>query len=132
MQLEELDMHQPTATATTRHPRSVGGSAGSRQKSTRIVHQLLRSSIKSGVLQTGDMLSEEHLITNLDSTRSSIRTALQMLADEGLVSRQRKMGTVVRSRPVQLRMHDVIATGSSTPIEYERINEHTIESNSVG
>ena len=126
MQLEELDMHQPTATATTRHPRSVGGSAGSRQKSTRIVHQLLRSSIKSGVLQTGDMLSAEHLITTLDSTRSSIRTALQMLADEGLVSRQRKMGTVVRSRPVQLRMHDVIATGSSTPIEYERINEHTI------
>lgn len=119
-------MNPRTASVAPRHPRSVGGSAGSRQKSTRVVHQLLRSSIKSGVLRTGDLLSEEHLITNLDSTRSSIRTALQMLADEGLVSRQRKMGTVVQSRPVQLRMHDVIATGSTTPIEYERINEHTI------
>lgn len=119
-------MHQPTIASPHRHPRSVGGSAGTRQKSTRLVHQLLRSSIKSGVLQAGDVLSEENLINNLDSTRSAIRTALQMLASEGLVSRQRKIGTVVQSRPVQLRMHDIIATGSSTPIEYQRINEHTI------
>ncbi|WP_072806273.1 GntR family transcriptional regulator [Rhodococcoides yunnanense] len=120
-------MQQPVVVQPPRHPRAVGGSAGTRQRSTRIVHQLLRSSIKSGVLKDGENLNEEHLITSLDSTRSSVRTALQMLADEGLVKRQRKMGTIVQGKPVQLRMHDIIATGS-TPIEYVRFNEHIIPS----
>ncbi|MFZ2173446.1 MAG: GntR family transcriptional regulator [Rhodococcus sp. (in: high G+C Gram-positive bacteria)] len=67
----------------------------------------------------------------LDSTRNSIRTALQMLAEEGLVSRQRRMGTVVQGRPVQLQMHDIVATEKGTPIEYVRINEHTITSSGI-
>ncbi|ORM34074.1 GntR family transcriptional regulator [Williamsia sp. 1135] len=119
-------MTQLSHLAPTRHPRSVGGSAGTRQRSARVVHQLLRSSIKSGVLNAGESLSEESLIENLDSTRAAVRSALQMLADEGLVSRQRRMGTVVRGRPLQLPVEDIIGNPSSGPLEYRMIGDHAI------
>ena len=109
-----------------RHPRAVGGSAGTRQGSARVVHQLLRSSIKSGVLKPGDPLREEQLIADHHSTRTAVRAALQMLADEGLVSRQRRVGTVVRGKPVQIMMHDVIAAGTRSPIEYRMVNDSLV------
>ena len=109
-----------------RHPRSVGGSAGTRQRSTRVVHQLLRSSIKSGILRSGDSLSEESLVENLDSTRAAVRSALQLLADEGLVSRQRRMGTVVRGKPLQLPVEDIIGNPSTGPLEYRMVADHAI------
>lgn len=119
-------MTQLSRTVATRHPRSVGGSAGTRQRSTRVVHQLLRSSIKSGVLHAGDSLSEESLVENLDSTRAAVRSALQMLADEGLVSRQRRMGTVVRGKPLQLPVEDIIGSPSTGPLEYRMLGDHAI------
>jgi len=109
-----------------RHPRSVGGSAGTRQRSARVVHQLLRSSIKSGVLHAGDTLNEESLVANLDSTRAAVRSALQMLADEGLVSRQRRMGTVVRGKPLQLPVEDIIGNPSTGPLEYRMLGDQTV------
>ena len=109
-----------------RHPRSVGGSAGTRQRSTRVVHQLLRSSIKSGILTSGETLNEESLVANLDSTRAAVRSALQLLADEGLVSRQRRMGTVVRGKPLQLPVEDIIGSPSTGPLEYRMIGDHVI------
>lgn len=101
-----------------RHPRAVGGSARSRQRSARVVHQLLRSSIKSGILPEGEQLNEEALVERLDSTRASVRTALQMLSDEGLVTRRRKVGTVVHSMPVQLPVQDVVGDPEVDQLEY--------------
>jgi GntR family transcriptional regulator len=108
------------------HPRAVGGSAGSRQRSTRVVHQALRSSIKNGLLKPGDALNEDEIIELLDSTRSSVRTALQMLADEGLVSRRRRSGTIVRGKPIQIMMNDIVTRAHATPIEYLMINDQQI------
>lgn len=109
----------------TRHPRSVGGSAGNRQRSARVVHQLLRSSIKSGFLQVGDPLAEEVLVEHLNTTRAAVRHALQQLAEEGLVSRQRRMGTVVQGKPIQIPMKDIIDESMSGPLEYRRIGDAT-------
>jgi GntR family transcriptional regulator len=114
------------AADATRHPRAAGGSAGNRQRSARVVHQLLRSSIKSGVLKVGDLLSEDDLIQHLESTRTSVRAALQMLADEGLVSRRRRTGTVVQAKAIQIQMHDIVTTGRSSAIEYRQINDQQI------
>lgn len=109
----------------TRHPRSVGGSAGTRQRSARVVHQLLRSSIKCGILQVGDPLAEEVLVEHLNTTRAAVRYALQQLAEEGLVSRQRRMGTVVQSKPIQIPMRDIVDESMSGPLEYLRIGDAT-------
>lgn len=109
----------------TRHPRAVGGSAGTRQRSARVVHQLLRSSIKSGILHHGESLSEESLVEHLHTTRSSVRFALQMLADEGLVTRQRRVGTVVDGKPIQIPMQDVVDEAVSGPLDYRLIGDHT-------
>ncbi|WP_058854549.1 GntR family transcriptional regulator [Nocardia jinanensis] len=66
------------------------------------MRQLLRSSIESGILPEGAQLNEDALIEYLDSTRASVRSAVQMLSEEGLVARRRRLGTVVHSAPVQL------------------------------
>ncbi|MFC8045258.1 GntR family transcriptional regulator [Nocardia sp. NPDC057353] len=108
----------PRPAAVGRHPRSVGGSAGARQRSARVVHQLLRSSIKSGILPEGEQLNEDALIERLDSTRASVRSALQMLSDEGLVTRRRRLGTVVHSAPVQLPVQDVVGDPETDQLEY--------------
>lgn len=127
--MSETSIHSPQMSEThaqDRHPRSVGGSAGTRQRSARVVHQLLRSSIKSGILREGENLNEEALVTNLDSTRASVRAALQMLAKEGLVSRQRRMGTLVRGDSVQLPFQDIVGGPSSAPLDYRMIGDQTI------
>lgn len=108
-----------------RHPRSVGGSAGSRHRSARLVHQLIRSSIKTGLLRRGDSLSEDVLVQQLKTTRSSVRFALQLLADEGLVSRQRRIGTFVQGKPIQIPMQDVVDARTSSPLEYRLIGDNT-------
>lgn len=110
--------------ASTRHPRSVGGSAGTRQRSARVIHQLLRSSIKSGVLRQGESLPEDFLVEHLHTTRASVRIALLMLADEGLVVRQRRVGTVVHGKPIQIPTQDVVDETRSGPLEYRLIADH--------
>ena len=65
------------------------------QNSTRRVYAMVRSSIRHGQLGPGVLLDEPLLIHRLASTRTSVREALQMLANEGIVERQRRNGTRV-------------------------------------
>ncbi|MCF7553804.1 MULTISPECIES: GntR family transcriptional regulator [Pseudonocardia] len=108
-----------------RHPRSVGGPNEPRNRSARLVHQLIRSSIKSGLLRAGDPLTEDDLVQQLRTTRSSVRFALQLLADEGLVTRQRRIGTYVHAKPVQIPMQDVVDTQAGGPLDYRLIGDDT-------
>lgn len=129
--MAEGSLGWPETDGGNRHPRSVGGSAGHRQRSARVVHQLLRSSIKSGILRNGESLNEESLVATLDSTRASVRAALQMLADEGLVTRQRRTGTVVRGEQVQLPVQDIIAGPTADPLDYRMTGDQTIPAHSL-
>ncbi|GAA4556828.1 GntR family transcriptional regulator [Pseudonocardia xishanensis] len=108
-----------------RHPRSVGGAPVPRHSSARLVHQLIRSSIKSGLLREGDALAEHTLVEQFQSTRASVRFALQLLADEGLVSRRRRIGTTVQGKSVQIPMQDVTDSRTSGPLEYRLIRDDT-------
>jgi GntR family transcriptional regulator len=112
-------------TQVTRHPRSVGGSPRNRHRSARVVHQLLRSSIKAGLLHEGESLSEESLVEQLHTTRASVRFALQLLAGEGLVTRQRRIGTVVRGKAIQIPVQDVVDEKTSGPLDYRLIGDNT-------
>ncbi|GAA1855103.1 phosphonate metabolism transcriptional regulator PhnF [Pseudonocardia ailaonensis] len=109
----------------SRHPRSVGGAPGPRHRSARLVHQLIRSSIKSGLLHEGDSLPEDDLVQQLQTTRQSVRFALQLLADEGLVTRRRRIGTLVQGKPVQIPMQDVMDARTSGPLEYRLVGDNT-------
>jgi phosphonate metabolism transcriptional regulator PhnF len=65
----------------------------------------LKRAIESGELQPGDRLDNEfQLSERLSVSRPTVRQAIQRLAQEGLVVRQRGVGTVVVNRRVQRRL----------------------------
>jgi GntR family transcriptional regulator len=106
-----------------RHPRAMGGSANDRHRSARVVHQLVRSAIKVGLLHEGATLSEDALVEHLHTTRASVRLALHLLSEEGLVTRQRRVGTLVRGKPVRIPVTDVTDAAASGPLEYRLIGD---------
>jgi GntR family transcriptional regulator len=65
------------------------------QISPQRAYNLLRSSIRAGLVEPGDRLDETAIRKSLSTSRNATRQALQMLADDGLVSRQVRLGTVV-------------------------------------
>jgi GntR family transcriptional regulator len=65
----------------------------------------LRAAIESGALAPGDRLDNEvQLSERLSVSRPTVRQAIQRLAREGLVVRQRGVGTVVVNRRIQRRL----------------------------
>jgi GntR family transcriptional regulator len=65
----------------------------------------LKRAIESGALQPGDHLDNEiQLSERLSVSRPTVRQAIQRLAQEGLVVRQRGVGTVVVNRRIQRRL----------------------------
>jgi DNA-binding GntR family transcriptional regulator len=69
------------------------------------IAQSLRSAIEKGTLAPGDRLENElQLCERLSVSRPTVRQAIQRLVDEGLVVRQRGVGTVVVNRRIQRRL----------------------------
>lgn len=65
----------------------------------------LKEAIESGALAPGDRLDNEvQLSERLSVSRPTVRQAVQRLAHEGLVVRQRGVGTVVVNRRIQRRL----------------------------
>lgn len=65
----------------------------------------LRSAIEKGRLQPGEQLpSEARLMQHYGVARMTIRSALRLLADEGLVTAEHGRGVYVRSRPPVRRL----------------------------
>ncbi|OLT22871.1 hypothetical protein BJF78_33115 [Pseudonocardia sp. CNS-139] len=65
------------------------------QTSVRRVYTLLRAGIRSGTLAPDAQLVESEVAALMDASRNSVRRALQMLAAEGLVSREPRQGTSI-------------------------------------
>jgi GntR family transcriptional regulator len=66
-----------------------------RQSSARRAYNLLREGIRDGSIRRGDRLVEDELTKSLATSRNAVREALRMLTDEGLISRERRFGTIV-------------------------------------
>jgi GntR family transcriptional regulator len=64
--------------------------------SPRRAYELIRASIRSGSVGPGDPLLEHVLVRALGTSRNSVRKALQILAEEGVVTREVRDGTRVR------------------------------------
>jgi GntR family transcriptional regulator len=80
----------------------------------RQISDALRAQIETGSLRQGDVIpSENELSTSLHVSRMTVRAAIDALAKEGMVVRQRGRGTVVARRPV-MRTANVIGFMSFT------------------
>ncbi|OPX14941.1 GntR family transcriptional regulator [Gordonia sp. i37] len=73
-----------------RNPRTLRRLAATRQ-----VRDLLRSAIVSGEITDGVLPSESELMMSFSTSRQTIRDALAMLRDEGLIARYQGAGTFV-------------------------------------
>ncbi|GAA0935436.1 hypothetical protein GCM10009559_26860 [Pseudonocardia zijingensis] len=68
-----------------------------RLRSVTSAHGALRSSLRTGLIEADDRLDESTLVNRFSVSRNAVRAALTLLADEGIVSRSPRAGTVVRS-----------------------------------
>ncbi|MDO8383183.1 MAG: GntR family transcriptional regulator [Microbacterium sp.] len=81
-----------------------------RQRSPSFIHAHLRSSIRRGVFGPDAKLDEDLLIEAYSTSRNSVRTALSLLAEEGVVTRGPRHGTIVKDGIDDIR----IDTGSGS------------------
>ncbi|MBM9469454.1 GntR family transcriptional regulator [Nakamurella leprariae] len=75
------------------HDRNRRLHATGRHTSARRAYEQLRAGLRTGELSGEGTLSELELMRELGASRNSVRRALQMLADEGLLIRRTKVGT---------------------------------------
>lgn len=105
----ETDEHSEDRCLGPAHPRSVGaGGRGGRQSSARRVRDQVHAAIQRGVFREDEALVEEVLTTTLGASRQAVRTALQSLADEGLMIRTRRKGTFPLGRGIRLYLEDIV------------------------
>src|ERR1022692_2446265 len=67
-----------------------------KQHSSLRVYGLIKSAIRIGLLGPEEKLLEPDLVRTYAASRGAVREALGQLADEGLVTREPRHGTVVR------------------------------------
>lgn len=81
------------------------------QSSPRRAYELLRASIREGLIEPNVTLLEHVLLRELGASRNAVRAALRMLADEGIVARESRSGTKVT------RQFSAVAIDAMVPTE---------------
>jgi len=94
-------------------PIPAGRWPGPMQRSPRRARDLIRTAIMLGAFGPNQRLDESFLVSELRISRNAIREGLQMLALEGVVTRERRVGTMVTGR--QLRV-DLPTGDLPTPV----------------
>jgi GntR family transcriptional regulator len=84
--------------------------------------------IHSGELPENEKLVEDQLVQALGISRTTVREALQQLAEEGLISRQRRAGTKVVSPLVPLSIDDIIPWKATVPFSVTRTDNRLVNS----
>lgn len=79
------------------------------QTSSRRVYEILRSAIRTGYLPAGEQLVEHELAKTLSTSRNALRVALQLLAEEGVVERNPRSGTIITSAIAQITLNEMDA-----------------------
>lgn len=80
----------------------------------RKVYEQLRKHIKEGVYSEGDLLPSENELCSLhNSTRPTIRKALDRLATEGFITKQQGKGSIVRKAPKGIGILSLSSTTSA-------------------
>lgn len=95
-----------------------------RAERARQVVEVLRHQIASGAFASGLLPDERQLIADFGVSRNTVREALRMLRDEGVVERRQGVGTVIRHRTYEHALHRL--TGLA-----ETLSAHGAVSNEV-
>jgi len=91
----------------------------------RKVYEILRKHITDGVFTGGDLLpSENELCTVHKVTRSTIRKALERLANEGYIVRHQGKGSIVKGVPQGIGILSL--TGTTSAIGRDNLRTHII------
>ncbi|MBD0863763.1 GntR family transcriptional regulator [Gordonia sp. zg691] len=116
-----------TPAEISRHPRMHGGSANGRHSSVRWVRDMLAASIRAGHLPESAQLAEDALVSELGASRGTVRLALRSLADEGLLVRRPRLGTIVHARHARLEIADTVDRSWQGPeISLQIIDQRTV------
>jgi GntR family transcriptional regulator len=78
------------------------------QTSSRRTYEQLRASLRSGLLGREEQLAETLIGEALGASRNSVRRALQMLAEEGLLNRQPRNGTSIARGIIQIPAGEIV------------------------
>jgi GntR family transcriptional regulator len=118
-----------------RHPRAVPLNEDDRQSSARRAYNLLREGIRDGSIRRGDRLVEDELTKSLATSRNAVREALRMLTDEGLISRERRFGTIVVRGLMDVDLSPLLSTDHAKwdgvpqlETQVERVERRTVPS----
>ncbi|MFW0786050.1 GntR family transcriptional regulator [Gordonia sp. CPCC 206044] len=87
---------------------------GARIASVPGAHGALYSSLRTGLLSMGDQLDETHLVPMLTFSRNAVRDALRLLADEGIVTRRPRNGTIVVATSVDVPLDNGLGWGEKS------------------
>lgn len=80
------------------------------------IAQELREAIKAGTYRPGEPIPQERdLADHYDVARATVRAAIGLLRDEGLLVAVRKRGTIVRLPPVPLTLSRLAPNGRGGP-----------------
>ena len=105
--------------------------ADPRQTSPRRVHDLVRTAIREGMLQPDDRIVEEFLIREMATSRNAVREALQMLASEGLVRRERREGTTVVRSVIRIPLNDIVSRVAPDGFGVKRLEDRRVPSTAL-
>ncbi|UFS57972.1 GntR family transcriptional regulator [Subtercola endophyticus] len=101
-------------------------SATGTSNQTRRAYDQVKVLIRSGEIVENEKILEDSLIRSLGITRTAVREALQLLAAEGRVSRQRRAGTLVNTAVLQIPVDDIMPWKASSRLSIERTDYRTV------
>jgi GntR family transcriptional regulator len=101
------------------------------QRSPRRVHDLLRTSIRDGLLGPDDRLNEHALVHELATSRNAVREGLQMLASLGLVERAPRIGTTIVGGLVRIPLDPVPGRHQPDGMMVQRLEDRIVPSTAL-
>lgn len=84
------------------------------QSSPRRAHALLRASIRHGLIGPHGQVDEGALVLDMTMSRNSVRSALQKLTDEHLITRRQRLGTTVVASIAELPLLELLPIAELT------------------
>lgn len=109
------------------YQRRLNQSAAPQDSSPHRVYELLRAAMRDGSIGTTDQLVEHLLVGTYGASRNSVRQALQTLADQGLLRRERRTGTNLAHEIVPIPVGEVGPRAWTGTANEGRLKVRTVE-----
>lgn len=92
-----------------------------RTRSVARLHGLLRADIRHGYVTRAEQLVENELMRSYSASRATVRQALNLLAEEGLVTRSSGRGTIVNGAMIAIPLGDASGMPRASAREHHNV-----------